>query len=78
MKYEATLTLMAEYVPQLLGEWFAENLPVDLTIKSGRWKGLRVIRVTIVAQTPGDLMAKSKAFNTMIESKGYGPGANKK
>ncbi|MBD5250157.1 MAG: hypothetical protein HDS56_03145 [Barnesiella sp.] len=78
MKYEATITLMAGYVPYLLMEWLANSLPVDLTIKAGRWKGLRVIRVTIEAQTPEDLMAKSKAFNAMIEAQGYGPGANKK
>lgn len=77
MKYEATITLMAEYVPRLLNEWLANSLPVDLTIKAGRWKGLRVIRVTIEAQTPENLMAKSKAFNAMIEAQGYGPGANK-
>lgn len=78
MRYEATITLMAEYVPRLLNEWLAECLPVDLTIKAGRWKGLRVIRVTIEGQTQEDVMAKSKAFNAMIEAKGYGPGANKK
>lgn len=78
MKYEATITLMAEYVPRLLNEWLAESLPVDLTVKAGRWKGLRVIKVTIEAQTPDDLMAKSKAFNAMIEAKGYGPRANQK
>ncbi|MDE6346384.1 MAG: hypothetical protein K2L55_06935 [Muribaculaceae bacterium] len=77
MKYEATITLMAEYVPRLLNEWLANSLPVDLTIKAGRWNGLRVIRVTIEAQTPEDLMAKSKAFNAMIEAQGYGPEANK-
>lgn len=36
MKYEATITLMAEYVPRLLNEWLANCLPVDLTIKAGR------------------------------------------
>ena len=73
MKYEATITLMAEYVPRLLNEWLANCLPVDLTIKAGRWKGLQVIRVTIEALTTEDLMAKSKAFNSMIEAQGYGP-----
>lgn len=77
MKYKATITMIAEYVPQKLNEWLANSLPVDLTIKAGRRKGLRVIRVTIEAQTPDDVMAKSKAFNTMIEAQGYGPGANK-
>lgn len=78
MKVEKTITLMAEYVPQLLNDWLTGNLPVDLSVLPGRWKGLRVIRVTIEAQTPEDLMAKSKAFNAMIEAQGYGPDANKK
>ena len=69
---------MAEYVPRLLNAWLEESLSVDLSIKPGRWKGMRVIRVKIEAQTPDDIMAKSKAFNAMIEAQGYGPGANTK
>ncbi len=69
---------MADYVPQLLNDWLCGNLPVDLSVLPGRWKGFRVVKVTIEAQTREDLRAKIKAFNAMIEAKGYGPGANKK
>ena len=78
MKVEKTLTLTAEYVPQLLNDWLAGSLPVDLSVLPGRWKGFRVIRVTIEAQTTENLTAKIRAFNAMIEAQGYGPGANKK
>ncbi len=73
MKVEKTITLMADYVPQLLSDWMSENLPVDISVLPGRWKGFRVVKVTIEAQTVDNLTAKIRAFNAMIEAKGYGP-----
>ncbi len=78
MKVEKTITLMADWVPLLLNDWLSGNLPVDLSVLPGRWNGFRVIKVTIEAQTFENLMAKIRAFNAMIEAKGYGPRANKK
>lgn len=78
MKVEKTITLMADWVPLLLNDWLFGNLPVDLSVLPGRWNGFRVIKVTIEAQTFENLMAKIRAFNAMIEAKGYGPRANKK
>lgn len=78
MKVEKTITLMADWVPLLLSDWLSGNLPVDLSVLPGRWNGFRVVKVTIEAQTFENIMAKIRAFNAMIEAKGYGPGANKK
>lgn len=73
MKYKSQIQLITGWVPQILQEWLSENLPVDLTVKAGKWHGARVLVVTIEANTAEDLEAKRRAFNAMIESKGYGP-----
>lgn len=78
MMYKAKFHIMAGWVPQLLRDWLEESLPVDLTVKPGRWKGVRTIVVTIEATDAESLHAKREAFNAMIEAKGYGPEANKK
>lgn len=72
MTYKAQIQLIAGWVPQLLRDWLEENLPVDLTVKAGKWHGARVLVVTIEAGTPESLEAKRRAFNAMIEAKGYG------
>lgn len=69
---------MADYVPELLNDWLRGNLPVDISVLSGRWKGFRVVKVTFEAHDLDDLSAKIKAFNAMIEAKGYGPEAKQK
>lgn len=68
MKVEKTITMMAEYVPQLLNDWLTGSMPVDLSVLPGRWKGFRVIRVIIEAQTTENLTAKIRAFNAMSEA----------
>ena len=78
MKYKSQIQLITGWVPQILQEWLNENLPVDLTIKAEKWHGARVLVVTIEANTAEDIEAKRRAFNAMIEAKGYGPEANKK
>lgn len=77
MKYKSQLQLITGWVPQILQEWLNDSLPVDLTVKAGKWRGVRVLVVTIEANTPEDLETKRRAFNAMIEAKGYGPDANK-
>ena len=72
MTYKAQIQLIAGWVPQLLRDWLEENLPVDLTVKAGKWHGARVLVVTIEAGTTESLEAKRRAFNAMIEAKGYG------
>ncbi len=73
MKYKSQIQLITGWVPQILQEWLNGSLPVDLTVKAGKWHGARVLVVTIEANTAEDLEAKRRAFNAMIESKGYGP-----
>lgn len=72
MKYKRQL--ITGWVPRILQEWLNESLPVDdLTVKAGKWRRTRVLVVTIEASTTEDLEAKRRAFNAMIEAKGYGP-----
>ena len=78
MKYKSQIQLITGWVPKILQEWINESLPVDLTVKAGKWHGARVLIVSIEANSAEDLEAKRRAFNAMIEAKGYGPGANKK
>lgn len=73
MKYKSQIQLITGWVPQILQEWLNGSLPVDLTVKAGKWCGARVLVVTIEANTAEDLEAKRRAFNAMIEAKGYGP-----
>lgn len=51
MKYKTTIQLITGWVPQILQEWLKESLPVDLTVKAGKWHGARVLVVTIEANT---------------------------
>lgn len=78
MKYKSQMQLITGWVPQILQEWLNESLPVDLTVKAGKWRRARVLVVTIEANTAEDMEAKRRAFYAMIEAKGYGPEANKK
>lgn len=72
MKYKRQL--ITGWVPRILQEWLNESLPVDdLTVKAGKWRRARVLVVTIEASTAEDLEAKRRAFNALIEAKGYGP-----
>lgn len=73
MKYKSQIQLMTGWVPQILPEWLSGSLPVDLTVKAGKWRGMRVLVVTIEADSAENLEAKRRAFNAMIEAKGYGP-----
>lgn len=44
----------------------------DLIVKAGKWHGARVLNVIITGSTPENVEAKRRAFNAMIEAKGYG------
>lgn len=78
MKYKSQIQLITGWVPQILQEWLSGSLPVDMTVKAGKWRGVRVLVVTIEADSAENLEAKRRAFNAMIEARGYGPDANKK
>lgn len=72
MSYSATIQLINGWTPQALKDWLDEGWAVDLTVKAGKWHGARVLNVIITGSTRQDVEAKRKAFNAMIEAKGYG------
>lgn len=72
MNYSATIQLISGWTPQALKDWLDEGWAVDLTVKAGKWRGARVLNVIITGSTREDVEAKRKAFNAMIEAKGYG------
>lgn len=73
--YRTQFELMPDYMPQVLQDWLEEGWTVDITVRTLRRRESRrrVLTVTIEASTSEDLGAKRKAFNKMIEAKGYGP-----
>lgn len=74
-KYRSQFELMPCYMPQVLQDWLEEGWTVDITVRTTRSpRGrVRAMLVSIEASTSEDLEAKRRAFNTMIEAKGYGP-----
>lgn len=75
MNYSATIQLINGWTPQTLKDWLDEGCTCDLTVKAGKWHGARVLNVIITGSTRADVEAKRRAFNAMIEAKGYGPEA---
>lgn len=71
-RYSATLQLISGWTPQTLKDWLDEGWACDLTVKAEKWRGARVLNVTITGSTRADVEAKRRAFNAMIEAKGYG------
>lgn len=69
LKYSSTFELMPGWLPEVLQTWLEECWACDITVSR---KSRRVL-VTITASTSEDLAAKRRAFNAMIEAKGYGP-----
>lgn len=72
MNYSATIQLISGWTPQALKDWLDEGWAVDLIVKAGKWHGARVLNVIITGSSREDVEAKRKAFNAMIEAKGYG------
>ncbi len=79
-KYRTEFDLMPSWVPQALQDWFDQGLTQDITVRriTSVFSGTSSVKVVMTASTSEDLTAKRKAFNSMIEAMGYGPGANKK
>jgi len=75
MKYKARFSLTPGFIPPMLEEWLETGLPCDITVKRGSLMGLRVKVVEMEAASPESLEAMRKAFNKMLDVKGYGPGA---
>ncbi len=72
MKYKAHFDIVAGWTPQVLQDWLEEGWLCDITVRRATWRRCKIIRVEIQAGTPEDLEAKRRAFNAMIEAKGYG------
>lgn len=77
MKYSAKIQLITGWTPQTLKDWLEEGWTCDLIVKAGKWHGARVLNVIITGSTPEDVETKRRAFNAMIEAKGYGIPAKK-
>lgn len=78
-RFRTQFDLMPFWVPQVLQDWLDQGWTYDITVKRVKGRhGANLVRVEIEASTSEELAAKRKAFNAMIEAKGYGPGANKK
>lgn len=77
MTYSTTIQLIDWWTPQTLKDWLDEGWTCDLIVKAGKWHGARVLNVIITGSTRADVEAKRKAFNEMIEAKGYGIPAKK-
>lgn len=75
MKCKARFSLTPGFIPPILEEWLETGLPCDITVKRGSLMGLRVKVVEMEAASPESLEAMRKAFNTLLDAKGYGPGA---
>lgn len=72
MKYKAHFDIVAGWTPRMLQDWLEEGWLCDIRIKRVTWRRCKMIRVEIEANTAGNLEAKRRAFNAMIEAKGYG------
>ena len=77
MNYSTTIQLIDGWTPQVLQDWLEEGWTCDLIVKAGKWHGARVLNVIITGSTREDVETKRRAFNAMIEAKGYGIPAKK-
>lgn len=74
-RYKVKFELMPFYIPPMLEQWLESGLPCDIRVKNGTHQGRRVKTVEITASDPESLEAMRRAFNKMIEARGYGPAA---
>lgn len=73
MTYTFSIGLEATKVPELLGLWLAESLPVDFTVKQCcrlRMR-MRFIEVTIQGSSPEQIQAKRTAFAKVVRAGGF-------
>ena len=70
----AVFWIMGDWIPESLVEWLL-NIPVT-DIEIGMWMFGDCL-VAISGSTEKEVKDKRKAFNTMIEAKGYGPEASR-
>lgn len=71
MSYKFSIGLEAAKVPELLGLWLSEALPLDFTVKQCRRLRMRVVEVTIHGSTADEIRGKCKAFFKVVRSAGF-------
>lgn len=79
-KYISSFELLPGWLPEVLQTWLEEEWTCDIKIRRVKHTvtGRRMLVVDIIASTSEDLAAKRRAFNSMIEAKGYGPNVLRK
>lgn len=68
MNYKFSIGLEAKAVPEPLGQWLENNLPVDFTLKPRTRLRLRFLEVTITGNTTEDVAAKHIAFVKVVRA----------
>lgn len=71
MSCKFSIGLEAQAVPELLGQWLENNLPVDFTVKLRTRLRLRFIEVTITGDTVEDVSSKHRAFVKVVRASGF-------
>lgn len=71
MNYKFSIGLEAKAVPEPLGQWLENNLPVDFTLKPRTRLRLRFLEVTITGNTTEDVAAKLIAFVKVVRACGF-------
>lgn len=71
MNYKFSIGLEAKAVPEPLGQWLENNLPVDFTLKPRTRLRLRFLEVTITGDTAEDVAAKHGAFIKVVRACGF-------
>lgn len=71
MNYKFSIGLEAKAVPEPLGQWLENNLPVDFTLKPRTRLRLRFLEVTITGNTTEDVVAKHIAFVKVVRACGF-------
>jgi len=71
MSCKFSIGLEAKAVPELLGQWLENNLPVDFTVKLRTRLRLRFIEITITGDTVEDVAAKYRALVKVVRNGGF-------
>lgn len=70
-RYEMKIRLEASAVPETLGLWLAEALPVDYRVMYGHTHGMRVTVIGISGSSPEDVDVKRVALMETVRAAGF-------
>lgn len=71
MSCKFSIGLEAKAVPELLGQWLENSLPVDFAVKQCTRLHLRFVEVTITGDTADDVAAKYRPFAKVMRACGF-------